>query len=448
VRAPRLSTGLLTGGSLAIALFVHPYTFFELVVPMGVLYGTSRSQMSRSARGAVYAMAAFAIAANAYWLLPSLRFLDYLLDSSYYHLAGISTLLYDFLELAVNLDDTALFSRTALRFLVWGLGAAGLWFWRRDQDDRFLPFGSAVLVLLAESYLGRYTPITAQIQPYRFVVPATLLLALPAADFVTSERVRAAVTQATGPARALFATLGVATLQLLVHDIAYYFPAMIPAQVGADLQPNEIVTPTGYPRQLDIRHRPPPGEEPSVRWFEAQGYRDGRILVEPPVLGERLAALLPDAQIMGGIRERNLTHAHSNLFRRYPNRDAPPEALARYLERYAVRWVVLESRKPLPVSYAHLLKVRASLPDLSIYEATTPVSFFEQGSGHARAAMNRIQVSGTDPAAPIVLRYHWLETLVCEPSCKLERAPASVDAVAFIRIPAPHPRDFVVRNAY
>ncbi|MBW2262944.1 MAG: hypothetical protein JRG91_13285 [Deltaproteobacteria bacterium] len=62
--------------------------------------------------------------------------------------------------------------------------------------------------------------------------------------------------------------------------------------------------------------------------------------------------------------------------------------------------------------------------------------------------MNRIEVTGSDPNSDLVLRYHWLETLVCTPDCSITREPVLDDSVGFIRIPAPHPADVVVENGY
>jgi hypothetical protein len=48
----------------------------------------------------------------------------------------------------------------------------------------------------------------------------------------------------------------------------------------------------------------------------------------------------------------------------------------------------------------------------------------------------------------VVLRFHFLETLVCRPGCAIAREPLSHDPVGFIRVAAPHPADFEILNAY
>jgi hypothetical protein len=243
--------------------------------------------------------------------------------------------------------------------------------------------------------------------------------------------------------------LAVSAFQLLVHDVLYYFPAAIPRQTGSDLGPHEMVSPTGYPRHVDLRHAPPPpGGDPIVNWFRRVDPAGGRVLVEPPVIGERLAALVPGLEVMGGITERNLTHAHANFFRRYPGGNATLQELDRYLERYAVRWVVLRSDRSVERRYAPLLDVRVVLRDGLIAEVRGVKSRVKSGSASVRASMNRIEVTGSVPSEPLVLRYHWLDTLVCEPGCRVRVEPEREDPVGFIRVLAPHPPSFVIRNAY
>ena len=64
-----------------------------------------------------------------------------------------------------------------------------------------------------------------------------------------------------------------------------------------------------------------------------------------------------------------------------------------------------------------------------------------RGRGEVRASTNRIEVTGSNPDRPVVLRFHWMEQLVCEPDCTIERKPDKLDPVGFIKIPAPHPAE-------
>jgi hypothetical protein len=166
------------------------------------------------------------------------------------------------------------------------------------------------------------------------------------------------------------------------------------------------------------------------------------------VLGEHLAGHT-DAEVMGGFRMLNLSHSMSNLFRRYP-RD-PPDAgtLRAYLERYAVQYAILsESRETYARRFPELLRPLLDVGEHRVFRTTIEPSRFQENEGNVRASLNRIAVTGTDPARDVVLRYHWMETLVCRPGCTVAREPIPDDPVGFIRVPAPHPADFVVENGY
>ena len=163
------------------------------------------------------------------------------------------------------------------------------------------------------------------------------------------------------------------------------------------------------------------------------------------MLGEHLL-WRTDAQILGGFRERNLDHRAANLFHRYPQGHVPDDVLARYLEQYAVRWVSVSQELPIFESRAPLEHV-AEVGIHRVYRTKTPVSFVRGGKGRVHASFNRLEVDGTDPSQDVVLRFHWFETLACEPDCRIEREAIDDNPVGFI-LPAPHPGRFSVVNAY
>jgi hypothetical protein len=91
---------------------------------------------------------------------------------------------------------------------------------------------------------------------------------------------------------------------------------------------------------------------------------------------------------------------------------------------------------------------RAGFADgMIIYRVKGPVRLLD-GKGEVTASINRIEVTGSSPERDVVLRFHWMETLGCAPDCRIEREAVDGDRVGFIRVPAPHPRDFVVENTY
>lgn len=437
VDAATMRWGAATAVSLSLVLLVHPFTFFALVVPMGVLFVRAPPRV----RAGASMVAAFAIGANAFWWWPALRFAGHALASPFYSQARITDVVYDFLGFAMNANDTAAFMRTGLRVLILGAGTFGLLRWRDARDRRAAPLIAAVLTMLVVSYLGRYVWLTAQVQPYRFIVPATVWMLLPAVSFATDPQVHAMVRRAAPVA----VVLAISAIQLLAQDVLYYFSHLLPAQIGFEM--DAPWSPTGGPKHLDLRHPlPTPTDYGTIRWFRGHPM-DGRVLVEPPVLGERLAAHVPNIQVLGGIRERNIVHARANFFRRYPGRDAPVEVFARYLEQYAVHYVVLSPVLPVPTAYVPLLRPVASLPDARIFAVKQPSALVASGPGHVHASMNRLSVTDTDPTLPLILRYHYLDTLRCAPACRI--APEDPEAaLSFIRVEAPHPADFTITHAY
>jgi len=449
LRAPSAARGVASSLVLGLTLLIHPFAFVALSVPMTVPWFVARRSLTRRADQGVLLIAAGAVGVNLFWLLPALRFAHYLTDFSVFGQAPVSALFQDFLGLALDPDDTGLFMRTGLRFLAWAAAAAGLAAWRRAGDPRFVPFAVGVAWLVALAYLGRYTPVTAQVQPYRFVVPATLLALFPAAAFVTDPATRAAVAAAPLAARALLALAAVPALQLLATDVLYFFPGLIPRQTGRDPGGTELLSPTGTARPIDRRHaRLPPGGDSIPAWFAAHRELPGRVMVEPPVVGEHLASRVPGIEVLGGIRERCLDQGQSDFFRRDPDRRSSAAELAEHLERYAVRWVVLRSDRPFPGAWAEVLRPRARLPDGVICDVATPVSLLGGGAGLVRASTNELLVTGTSPREDVVLRYHFLETLRCEPDCRLAPEPLPGGAAPQIRIPAPHPEALRIFHAY
>jgi hypothetical protein len=95
-----------------------------------------------------------------------------------------------------------------------------------------------------------------------------------------------------------------------------------------------------------------------------------------------------------------------------------------------------------------VLRVAAVVVGHTVYRAVTPLDRMLRGGGTVRASENRIEVRASDPTLPAVVAYHWHEALRCTPNCRVEREHSDIDRVGFIRVPAPHPSNFVVWNSY
>jgi len=450
---------------MAAGHLIHPYIFIAIAAPMIALYLRAWRRISWKRHLAVWGIAAFTVAANAFWLVVALRFWHYILDSGYCFQGSPLYILTDLLGLIGPdpLVSGVLSNRTLFRLICLACAGLAFFLWRREKDDRLLPFAAALIALFAMTYFGAWSWLARQVQPYRFILPAIYFLVIPAAWFIT-RAVRAVRWRALPPmALALFG-LGLFVLAPAVaRDVLYFFPRILPSLLplhevmpAATERMGSVIPGRGFHKQMELRHETHYQDFTDVaNWLLANDDGQGRVLVEWYVLGEHLA-WRTKSQILGGVHERNMQHSAANLFRRRRDGGLPADALERYFIDYAVRWVILTWPRPELERHTDLLEPLGGFPPYDdeglpfhrIYRTTVPVSFFAENDGMVRASLNRIEVSGTDPDRDVVLRFHWMETLVCEPGCRIEREPLEDNPVGFIRVPAPHPADFAIVNAY
>ncbi len=453
LRTWRWREGVGVALSLATCLLIHPYSFVILVFPMVALYGAASRGLTRRQHLAVWAIALFAIVANSYWLIVAIRFWHYILDSAYFGQSGVEFLLADIAALLLDPKTSGFVgTRTGARLLVMGAGVGGLLVWRRALDPRLLPFAVATIAMFALSYFGSYSHAIAQIQPYRHVLPLMFLSLIPAAgllDWVRARRQERAGPRRLTPGATLAAVLLLPVIQNQARDVIYFMRAWIPDVAPLPDGDPALLQATGFVLHPDYRWRSLMIETRDIeRWVREHDDGQGRFLVEFPHLGDHLA-WSTDAQVLGGFTLRNLQHSHANLFRRDRLGAVPSEEFRAYLERYAVQWVIVHRDSPLWSEWRRdeLDRIR-TIGLHTIYRARQPVNLVAAGGGRVEADTNILTVTGSRPDEDVVLRYHWLETLVCEPDCAITREPIQDDPVGFIRVPAPHPPDFTIVNGY
>ncbi len=435
---------------LAVGHLVHPNIFVTLVVPMAALYVRSFKTLGWKGQLGIGLAAAFTVAVNSFWLSTAFRFAHYVTSHDPFFIARPSQALADLGGLVVNLTTTGLIgNRTGFRLLVLGAAVLGLAFWRTQRDRRFLPLGLGIGLLVAVAYLGGYVPGLRQIQPYRNIVPAAFLCTIPAAAAFGQVLRRHMLRDVPWLGRGAIALVALVALAHLSRDVMYFLPKVLPEVPALPTGENLGMTALGFPPQDDFRHGPPFVEFNLLTdWAKANTTpQDGRVLIDWWVIGEQFL-WRTDVQVLGGFRERNLQHTAANFFRRYPDGIAPDEVIARYFQDYAVRWVILTEERPYFESRTNLLELVAKVDRDRIYRTKVPISYFQQGSGTITPSLNRLEVRGTDPTQNLILRYHWMETLVCKEGCRIERSPLEHDPVGFIRVPAPHPADFAIVNGY
>jgi hypothetical protein len=450
---------------LAVGHLIHPYMFVAVAAPMAALYVRAFRRLSPARHLGVLAVAAFTVAVNAYWIAWALRFWHYVGDAGFCFQAGLEYLLTDTLGLMGKdlLVSGALGNRTAFRLACIAGALAALVCWRRSRDDRLLPFGVALGATFGVTYLGGYAWITTQIQPYRFVLPAIFLAVVPAAWFVAETLRSGALSKLPKLAYAALGVVAFVAIPALARDALYFFPAALPSQSPLyDVMPvpmgNRADAPIpwrGWHKQMELRPSSHFRDMNDLTRFVNEADKaDGRILVEWYVLAEHLA-WRTRGQFLGGFTRAEAHASASNLFQRDPEGLLPAAALKKYFEDYAVKWVIVTHKKRVE-QRRDLLEPLGGIPPYDkdgfplhrVYKTKIEVSYFAENGGRVQIDYNTIQVSGTDPKRDVVLRFHYLETLACEPGCALRREPLENDPVGFIRVPAPHPESFAIVNRY
>lgn len=450
LRDRRAWQAVATAATLALAHLIHPYSFLILVAPLVLLYATRARALGWRGHAAVAGIVLATLAANTWWLAPSLRFWHYILDSGFFGQAGPQFIAADFFNLLLDSATSGLIgTRSGFRTLVLAIAVVGLVMWRRDRDPRLGVFATTLAVLAALTYFGAALWLLRQIQPYRHVLPLTFLAVIPAAAALEAV-VRRGLLRGIGRAgRVALAIAAVPAVQHLAGDVLYYTPRALP-EVAPMYNGGWLpITTQGFGPQPDYRMRPREAEDERVtNWVRSVDDGTSRFLIEEPTLGEQVA-WRTEAHVLGGFVYRNLQHSHANLFRRRKQGIAGDDELRAYFETYAVGWVVLSNPSPAWDRRGDILEPVARFSGHRMYRTKIRPSLLAQGTGTVSAETNVIRVTGSDRQQDLVLRFHWMETLVCVPDCEVMRVRVdTLDPVGFIKIPAPHPADMEVRNGY
>ncbi|MBK8260681.1 MAG: hypothetical protein IPK80_05015 [Nannocystis sp.] len=439
------------GASLGLCHLIHPYSFFILGPPMLWLYLRSWRRLRWQEHAAVGGIVAATIAVNWYWLAVALSFWRYVLDSGYYGQSTLTTLAADLAEWVIDPATTGqIGARTSARWVTMAAAIAGMIAWRRAADRRWAPLAIGLGWLAGLAYLGGYWRVSGQIQPYRHVAPMVMLATIPAAAWLST------IVSSEGPrpwqgwprsARVALGLLAIPAGQQLVATGGYYVATLLPAQTPLPLRQGSLVRANGHLWTPDYRLTAlDPETRALVAWVRAREGEERRFWVELGHLGEMLA-WSTKAGILGGFVLRNEAHAAANLLRRFPKGPAPPGLLVRFLEDYAVGWIIVTPDAPW-LAQEPRLRRGPVFGGHVVYEVLAPTGLVAAGGGAARGRINEITVAGADPGADLLLRFHWLETLVCRPECAVERWTIEGDPVDFIKIPAPHPAELTIVNSY
>jgi hypothetical protein len=442
--------GVVCALVMGIAHNVHPYTFIALVVPMTAMYGFEARRLGWAMHLGVFGIAGTTILMNLWWLVPSLSFWHYVLDSAYFGQPRLLQIPADFLGLMIDGTVTGMVRPTTTwRWAALMMAAMMFAAWRVTDVPAARPLRWLIVWTFLLAYLGGLT-IAAQTQPYRYILPMSYGAGVAAGAAIARALAAKPWRSATPTVRGLLVVLGVLAGLRASDELLYYghraFPRPAPVPDGSDSPLNIL----GHVYSPGGRYHDDHGSLEEIREFIA-GHDDGqsRWLVELPARGEHLA-WSTKAHILGGFTWRNTVHSDANFFRRFPRGISDTPQLRRYVKRYGVRWIVVTKTGRWWDAHGDLLKKVAEFDTTRIYEVQDRAKFplFAKNRGRVSVQTNRIRVKGTKPDEPVQLRFHWFEGLRCRPDCEIEQMPLHFDRAGFIEIPAPHPADFVIENVY
>lgn len=370
-------------------------------------------------RGKVWGMAAAGsvlfLAAAGPWLLPLLRtWADYrpLVYGGYQ-----GTLKHLVMDVFSDRVYGHPFDRNFLFHVAVVFGFAGAWSWRKDAERTLLwVMGVAALLCLVAAYSFSHVPPLRSMQPYRFLVPATLLLVTPAAAFLQEawDAVKAA-SKKTRTVALLLALLTVPAFTAYLLDLAW-------SREACGMSETRL-------RVLQVvRHVP-------VR---------GRVLCDDVHLAHLVPYMTGRAVIGGLSAEAFVKHGHAGmdyegrLFGRFPL-EWDPAVLETYLAAYGIDLVVFGKQEW--IDFAEDAK-SPFVPDVSVggyrlYRLKQPApSLVMDGQARVTASHDCVQVRQVTDAR-LVLKLHYADWLEADHGVKLEPVSVLDDPVPFIRCRVP-----------
>lgn len=296
--------------------------------------------------------------------------------------------------------------------------------WRKQP--LVVALGSGGLGALVLAYGASYVEALQSIQPYRFVIPATLLFLVPAAVAL-----QAGAEAARAAPRATRALVAVLLVLLAPQGSAYLIDLAWPRD----------------PAGLTADQRE------AIAHFQAVP-PTGRVFVDDPELGHLLPALA-SVSVLGGLSSQAfLKHRVAGVdedhiaFGRHA-RDWDPVSLQRKLNTYGVElallttkpWQNVAARMPGmfeavgAVAGRPCFRVRGDAPSLVL-----------AGTAEVRADYAGIHVRGAAPGV-LVLKFHYADWLDAGPGVTLHPEPIPESPIPFIRadVVAGTP-DFTIRR--
>lgn len=437
-------------GLLAATIaIVHPFAVLSLIPAAILLYARSFKKLRKQDHALLWLAIAMGGSTILIWIFPFIKYIHYLGDADTFFNASPWFALFDSFDLLKDGRQTGGPVRTMVRMVCFVAAGLLLYRWHREKDGRALGFSALIIWALTIAYFGGLFWIARQTQPYRQIGPATMAAAVPAAILLSQVFSWEKIRSYSRSAQIAILLLVVAAAPRLVRTMLYYVPDGLPKLVERTERDFLLSPLVGLeePKPDPMRHTSILPHYLQVRdWLNKHHRGYGRVVVADWVMAEYIAtsSRIPT---LGGLIERNIWHKDAHLFYRSPVGDMPQAELARYMDEYAVGYLVMGGKVRPIETYRQLWEPVTQIMGYRIYRAKKRPSYFAEGQGEVTdQRFNRVQLKNVSGES-IVLRLHWHESLRCEPECQMERVPSDYDRVGFIRVLNPPP-NFEIYNGY
>lgn len=437
---PGLRAWIVLASAASLTILLSPQIVIALGAPILAGYLLSFSRLQLRQHAALLLIAAVVLTVNAFWIGPFLSFSHIKTSSAQFLQADLSTLGADLL--GVGRIDGGARCYCGLRWLTVGLALTTWWRGRRANNTLSI-FGVGIASLLGLAYLGTYVQPLADMQPYRFVISASLMAALPAAHALTL----------------LFAHPPRIRLQTILAMLLITFFIVRAAQAVWEVRPD--LSRLGQPVQSGDGRLAGPSDSYAALfdWLAENTSRDGRLLVNDWRVGTLIPYYVEREVIGGPFLWTWIEHGYANAgiwdaFGR--DLDSYTQAeLSEVMQAFNVKWVVTNARfdsdfytfDDVARLWPDMMQLIDEVAGYRVYRTRWPADEFLVGSGDVSAQMNRLTVSDAS-AGRVVLKYHWLPTLRSEPPLPIRAYAVLDDPVGFIEVDNGAVRDFVIYNGY
>ena len=447
---------------LPLNLLTHVWSFAILVVPMVgfYLYRWRRRQLGLGGHLMVWGLATFSLAANLHWLAPALAHYELIAPSGVVGQANPLYIFSDWFGLLVNPINTGFsIPHTLFRFAAVCGAALTLWGWRKQRSaggaargdmGRSAPARGGASPLpsaRARLFIATLIPLLRETEPYRFVLPASLLAGIFGAPWWARVLSREHWRALSRPGRVLVVVLVILIIPRLAEHVTYFIPELAPS---AKLPPIVVHRAAAAPTSTLPSERKDPDWLPQgwrlrgvsdammqlAAYVRSECREEGRILVQHWAIAEFLG-WATDRPIIGGFPDRRLIHEAANLLRRPTDPRFHGKELADYLVRYNIRYFITTDPVPAIESRRDLMVPMKLLFPNRIYRVRHSATYVARGRGKVRAALNRIEVTDARPAPgtqAMLLRFHYMGSLRCRPHCDLLKTPIPHDPAGFITV--------------